>query len=617
MFNSLKKLSFETWVAILTLVVILTGGVLYTFKYTEILKIFFNISLLILSLPILYGIIKSIIKGHFGVDLIAGVAIVGAFLLGENLAGLVVVLMLSGGQTLETYAMSKAKYELTRLLARAPTHAIKIVDGIHHDVHIEEVNISDEILIKSGTIIPVDGVIITGASLVDESSLTGESVPQDKTVGMHVSSGTENTSGMLTIKALKKASDSHYAKIVALVQNASESRAPLVRLADKYAVFFTIVTFIIGAITWIIFHDWIRVLAVLVVATPCPLILATPIAIISGMSRSAKRGVIIKDGGALEKLSRVKSMLFDKTGTITMGAPMVNKINIFKEGADVMGIASSLDLGSSHILARSFVKYAKENNANIYKIDNFKEVFGDGVIGEIENEKYIFGKFAYLEKSGIEIGENIKDDHNKMREEGKMVVYLGDSKQILGSVVFADAVRTDAKKLFLDLQDKYKIFTLMITGDSPVVAKNVASMIGIQNVHAGCKPEEKVALVDQTAKVHGPVAMIGDGINDAPALARADVGIAIASHGDTASTDTADIVIIHNSISKVIEVYIIALKTVKIAKEGIFIGIGLSVIAMIFALLGYITPLTGAILQEGIDVFVILSALRALRIKVE
>jgi P-type E1-E2 ATPase len=204
-----------------------------------------------------------------------------------------------------------------------------------------------------------------------------------------------------------------------------------------------------------------------------------------------------------------------------------------------------------------------------------------------------------------------------MREEGMMVVYLGNSKEILGSVVFADAVRTDAKKLFLDLQDKYKIFTLMITGDSLVVAKNVASMIGIQNVHADCKPEEKVALVDQTAKAHGPVAMIGDGINDAPALARADVGIAIASHGDTASTDTADIVIIHNSISKVIEVYIIALKTVKIAKEGIFIGIGLSVIAMIFALLGYISPLQGAILQEGIDVFVILSALRALRIKVE
>lgn len=269
MIKQIRKFSFETWVAILTLLVILLGGVFYLLEYSHTLKIFFNISLLILSLPILYGIGKSIFQGKFGVDLIAGIAIIGAFLLGESLAGLVIVLMLSGGQTLEEYAMSKAKYELTRLLARAPTHAIKVVGGVHHDVNIDDVNIDDEILIKSGTIIPVDGVIITGSSLVDESSLTGESIPIEKSVGMYVSSGTENTSGMLTIKALKKASDSHYAKIISLVKNASESRAPLVRLADKYAVFFTIITFIISAITWIIFRDWTRVLAVLVVATPC------------------------------------------------------------------------------------------------------------------------------------------------------------------------------------------------------------------------------------------------------------------------------------------------------------------------------------------------------------
>lgn len=348
-----------------------------------------------------------------------------------------------------------------------------------------------------------------------------------------------------------------------------------------------------------------------------PLILATPIAIISGMSRSAKRGVIIKDGGALERLSRVRSMLFDKTGTVTMGLPVVSKVNIFKSGVDVLGIAGSLDMGSSHVLARSFVKYAKDNNARTYNIENFKEQFGDGVTGEIEEQKYFFGKFSYLGNNKIKIDEKIKNDHEQMRDKGMMVVYLGSDSEILGSIVFTDSVRPDAKKLFSDLQEKYKIFTLMITGDSVNVANNVASTLGIKNVHADCKPEEKVALVDSTIKTNGPVAMIGDGINDAPALARADVGIAIASHGDTASTDTADIVIIHNSISKVIEVYIIALKTVKIAKEGIFIGIGLSVVAMIFALLGYITPLTGAILQEGIDVFVILSALRALRIKVD
>ena len=615
-FSTIKRFPFSTWIAIVDALILILGGILFFYGYKEYTGHIFKFATFILALPLWYAILRDIFKMKFGVDLIAGVAILGAWILGQHLAGLIIILMLSGGEALEAYAMDRAKFELTKLLQKSPTHATKKVGEKYIEISVDEIIPGDEILIKSGEIMPVDGVVISGSSLVDESNLTGESLPIEKTAGSLISSGTENTTGSLLIKAEKIAKESRYAKIILLVKEAEESKAPIVRLADKYAIVFTLITAVVATFTWFLFHDSLRVLAVLVVATPCPLILATPIAMISGMSRSAKSGIIVKNGGALESLSRVRTILFDKTGTITVGTPEIEEINSLDgEDKNLLSIAASLDHGSSHILARSIVNKALLENALLYKVSNFKEIFGQGVEGTIESMKYLLGKLAFIKSQNIYIPKKIEDSHNKYHDEGKMIVYISRGIEVIGSIVFSDKARKDAEGIFEKLRTDYGISTAMLTGDHENVALRIANQVGIKDVYAECKPEDKVAIVGKASKINGLVAMVGDGINDAPALARADVGIAMAFHGDTSSSYAADIAIMHNSIKRVADVYYIAKKTVNIAKQGIFLGIGLSIIAMVFAGLGYISPVSGALLQEVIDVMVILGALRVLRIK--
>jgi heavy metal translocating P-type ATPase len=515
--------------------------------------------------------------------------------------------------------LKRASFELSKLLERSPTHASKKANGVYIEISVDSIEPGDEILVKSGEIVPVDGVVVEGVSLINESSLTGESVPVEKIIGSFVSSGTENTTGSILIRATKIAKESRYAKIVDLVKGAQEMKAPIVRLADKYAVIFTLITFGISGFAYLVFHDWIRVLAVFVVATPCPLILATPIAVISGMSRAAKLGIIVKNGGALENFAGVRTILFDKTGTITMGVPEIEKIEIKNDSLseeDIVGLSATLDLGSSHVLARSIVRFANAKNIKLSNVHDFKETFGEGVEGSINQEEYFLGKLAFLKARRVSVSPLVEDEHNKRKEDGKMSVYLARGGELLGAIVFTDVVRKDAEGIFQKLQKDYKVSCVMVTGDHKNIALKVAHGVGIETVYADCKPEDKVSIVERMIVENGPVAMVGDGVNDAPALARADVGIAMASHGDTTTSYSSDIVIIHSSIKRVSETYQIARKTLLIAKQGIFIGIGLSVLAMIFAAFGFIQPLSGALLQEAIDVLVILSALRVLRIKV-
>jgi heavy metal translocating P-type ATPase len=613
-----KKLPLSSWVAIVAAGVLIIGGIFFWSGYPSISKIIFSGSLIILALPLLWEIINDLLHGRFGVDLIAGIAIVGSWFLGESLAGLVVVLMLSGGQALESFAMNKAKYELTQLLARAPRHALRKKDETYEQVTLEEIIPGDSIMIKSGEIIPVDGIVIEGISWVDESSLTGEPLPIEKGIGAHVASGTENTTGVLIIRAEKNAAESRYATIVALVKSAQESRAPLVRLADQYAVIFTGITLVVAAVTFLLFHDWVRVLTVLVVATPCPLILATPIALISGMSRAAQRGIIMKHAGSLEVLARVRTMLFDKTGTLTMGVPTVTSIISLDETyqeSQLLGLAASLDHGSSHILARALERNATIKNIPLQVVEGFTEIFGQGVSGMIEGEKFHLGKASYLESQGIILHDEITNRFDEEKEKGYMSVLLAHSEKVIGMISFADVIRDDAKKVFSHIADDH-VMTVMITGDGEAVANAIADTVGMDKVYASCTPEDKVRIVEESSRDHGPVVMIGDGINDAPALARADVGIALAQHGETATSDAADMVILSGSLGRVIEAYTIAQKTLTIARQGIWVGMGLSTVAMITALFGLITPLSGALLQEGIDVVVILGALRVLRVKV-
>jgi P-type E1-E2 ATPase len=416
MINFLKKYSLATYIAFLVIIVGLIGLILYTQGHSAATNILFFYSAIILACPLWFEILKSMKEGEFGVDLIAGIAILTSIIFGQPLTGLVIVLMLSGGQSLEIYAMHRAKRELTNLLQRTPTKTIKIVNGEYIDVSVDDIQKGDLILVKSGEIITVDGIVHEGESLVDEASITGEAMPILKGIGTSVISGTENTTGSLVIQATSIAAESRYASILALVREAAESKSPIVRMADKYAVFFTIVTFVMAGLAWILTKNTSNVLAVLVVATPCPLILATPIAMISGMSRMAKNGIIVKNGAAIESLALSRNMFFDKTGTITIGTPEVVEFKTLNNNFDIVTLAASLQSGSSHILAKAITNYAKEKNISILTTKNFREHFGEGVTGNIDNQDFVLGKLEFITNNNISITEEIRNQHHQYQE---------------------------------------------------------------------------------------------------------------------------------------------------------------------------------------------------------
>ncbi|MBL8030421.1 MAG: heavy metal translocating P-type ATPase [Candidatus Doudnabacteria bacterium] len=600
-------LSFVT-IPFLTLTGLAVGAFFHLTGNAKLDQTVWMITIIIGAGPLVFRLIKDLLRGHFGVDIIAITAIVTSFILGQYLAGSVIVLMLSGGEALEAYALRRARKELTQLISNAPSVAhIKTNSGLL-DVQASEVKIGDIIVIKPGEAVPVDGIVLEGKSEVDESALTGESVPKEKQTGSLLLSGSINKENPLEIKAVRQANESKYEQIIKLIKDAEESRAPVVRLADRYSVWFTAITFFIALLAWLVSHDPVRLLAVLVVATPCPLILATPIAIISGLAKSASRGIIIKSGSALENLAEADAFIFDKTGTLTLGTPEVFKVS--SEEKQVLEIATSLDQLSAHILARSLVTYSQKNNVKISYPKNFKEVFGEGVTGEIEGKQYYFGKLKFLQSNGIKVDESIKKSHDQLQGSGTIAVYLGQGEKLLGSVMFADKIRPEIKNVFRDLKNLGMEKIVMLTGDKQSVADNIGRQLGLTDIHAESLPEDKVNEVKDHKKQFGKVAMIGDGVNDAPALAAADVGIALGGHGSTASSDTSDIVITVDNLERVGEAYKIARQVMRIAKQGIFIGMGVSILLMFIAAAGKIMPVYGALLQEVLDVIVILNALR-------
>ena len=593
---------------------LILGGALNYLGYEKIYQYAWITTIIIGTVPLIYRMIKDVLHGHFGVDLIAIVAIIGSIALGQYLAGAVIVLMLSGGEALEDFALRRSSRELTKLLSLAPTFGhVKIGDQIK-EVSVDEINVGDTLVIKPGETVPVDGVVTTGVSEIDESSITGESVPAEKTPGSPVFSGSINRDAALEVQVHKPAKESQYQRIVALVKEAQESRAPMVRLADRYAVWFTVLTFALSLGAWIFSGEAIRFLAVLVVATPCPLILATPIAIISGISKSASRGVIIKNGGALEKLGEAKALVFDKTGTLTLGEPEVLEAVSFNSGMDkkqILNLAASLDQLSAHALARALVKSAKADSATKLTMpQNLTENLGNGVMGHINDKQCLFGKLSFLKEQGVVVGQAEEAAHNVRQNEGKISVYLAEEGKLIGCVIFADILRPEIANVFNEIKAHKIQKVYMLTGDKAPVAKKIADQLGIKEYRAEMLPQDKMAEVLKIKEQYSPMAMVGDGINDAPALAAADVGIALATHGSSASSESADIVIMQNNLMRVHDAVHIAQSTMRIAKESIFIGLGLSLVLMIVASLGYITPVFGALLQEAIDVAVILNALR-------
>ena len=610
----MKEHFFSYFVPALALIGLATGGLFYFFASKNTGQEVWMATLIIGTVPLVVRMAGDISKGKFGIDIIAIVAIASSFFLSQYLAGTVILLMLSGGEALEEYALNRSSRELTKLLSMAPTMGHLKVKGELKEIAAELIQVNDILLVKPGETVPVDGVVLSGSSETDESSITGESMLVGKDIGSLVFSGSINQGSALEIRAEKPAAESQYQRIVKLVKDAQESRAPLVRLADRYAVWFTGLTFILSGAAWLASGQALRFLEVLVVATPCPLILATPIAIISGISKSASRGIIVNNGGAVEKLGEAKAIIFDKTGTLTLGEPKVLETISLTESRnsdEILYLAASLDQLSVHVLANSLVSTARKNLNKLLAIpQNLKETLGSGVQGSVDGNNYIFGKLSFLKLKGVKVPEQETGRHEKFESEEKIAVYLAQDNQLLGCVVFADVVRPEIKQVFREMAEHKIQKIYMLTGDKRAVAEKIAAQLGIKDFKAEMLPEQKVLEVHRIRNEFSPAAMVGDGVNDAPAVAAADVGIALAFHGSSASSESADIVIMQNNLMRVHDAVHIAQNVMLIAKQSIFVGLGLSIVLMIIASFGYITPVYGAMLQEAIDVAVILNALR-------
>jgi len=563
--------------------------------------------------PIAWEVLSGIVHRRPGVDLIAVLAMAGALALGEYLAGAVIAFMLATGRALEDFADARAHRELSSLLERAPRSAHRYEDGSLTSVPVGEVRAGDLLLVKHGEVVPVDGLLASGNGVLDESALTGESRPVERVEGEQIRSGAVNAGAAFELRAVASADRSTYAGIVRLVEQAQRERAPFVRLADRYALIFIPVTLVIAGLAWAISGDAVRALSVLVVATPCPLILAAPIAIVAGISRAAKRGIIVKGGSALESLARGRVLLFDKTGTLTTGTPEVSEVFAFGELVpdEVHRFAASLDQLSPHVLATALVASARQRGLELAFPEDVREEAGSGIRGRVDGRDVALGKASWVTR-GAPLPPKARDVRRRSAMEGSSCVMVSVDGEIAGAVVLEDPVRPDTPRVIRTLRRAGIERVVMVTGDHPDVAESVGISIGVDRILSERDPADKVDAVKAEGEF-GPTVMVGDGVNDAPALAAADVGVAMGARGATASSEAADVVLIVDRLDRVAEAMRIARRSRGIALQSVLIGMGLSFVGMVFGALGLLLPVAGALVQEAIDVTVILNALRALR----
>lgn len=591
------KLGVVLGVALVSFVAVILG-------FEWFARILIAVYSLVIGIELGIGMVQTLREGRLGVDILALMAIVSTVLVGEYWATLVIVFMMLGGEALEEFANQRAKQELTDLLKRAPKIAHRqLTDGSFENIAVDVIAVDDTLLVKPGEVVPVDGTVVDGEGFVDESSLTGESLPVEKSEGSTLLSGTVNGEAALTIMAQHTVADSQYAQIVQLVRSAADSRAPFVRMADRYAVPFTAVALFIGGIAWWLSGDPRRFAEVLVVATPCPLLIAAPVALISGMSRAAKHGIIVKNGGILERLSEVKTIVFDKTGTLTTGILTVDKL-MPVEGVDedtLLKMAASADMLSAHILASSLTKYATERSVELIEPDAIDEQAGKGVRAQVESHTVLVGRKTFLKEHNVAVP--------RAYDMGSTAMFVACDDRFIGSISFADTVRSNAAETISRLRSIGIGKLAMLTGDHYATANAVGAKLGITDIKAECLPADKLTAVHSFRDK--PVMMVGDGVNDAPVLAAADVGVAMGARGATAASESADVVIMLDDISRVPLSITIAKKTIRIALQSVGIGIALSVVLMVVAATGRIPAVVGAGLQELIDVVVILNALRA------
>jgi heavy metal translocating P-type ATPase len=556
-------------------------------------------------------ILRSLAKGEVGLDIVAALSMTAALVFGEALAAAVVALMYSGGTFLESFAEGRARREMSALLSRVPRTATRKRDGALEEVPLDQIAPGDLLLIRQGDVAPVDGVVEGARAMLDQSALTGESMPIRLERGAEVMSGSTNTGEAFDLRATQIAADSTYAGIVRLVAAAQASKAPMARLADRYSLVFLAVTVALATAAWWFTGDPIRAVAVLVVATPCPLILAVPVALVAGLSRAAHFGVLIKGAKPLEALARINTLILDKTGTLTDGRPQIVDIqtlgDLSKE--DVLRFAAALDQASKHPIAQAIVAAAKASGAQLPVPQDVIEVPGEGVRGRIDGRPVMVGGAAF-----VAAGADAPQLDEALMAAGSVVVSLAVDGRLAGHIVMADALREGTGDMLAGMRDLGIARILLATGDRRAVAEAVTKGLGLDAVRAELTPDQKVLLVLSERK-SGPVMMVGDGVNDAPALAAADIGVAMGARGAAASAEAADVVLLVDRLDRLLPGIEVAQGARRIALQSVAAGIGLSVLGMIAAAFGYLTPVQGALLQEVIDVAVILNALRALRIQ--
>lgn len=558
---------------------------------------------ILMAISLLGEIIRDFKSGRYGVDILAVIAVISTILIGDIWAEWMILVMMTGGQTLEDYATGQADKELRTLLSNSPTIANKIVNQELISVDVDQLNINDHVLIKPGEQVPVDGKVISGSSSFDQSSLTGESVPVHKDIGDELMSGSINGNVAVEMVVTKKASDSEYQTIVSLVESSQAAPARFVKMADRYAVPFTAISLIIGISAWIHSGNPINFAEVMVVASPCPLLIAAPVALVSGMSSMSKHHIIVKSGPTLEKLATAKTFAFDKTGTLTENRLVIDEIvpadteNFSKE--TIQSYATSVEQQSNHIIANSLVSATDKNL--LKSAANIKETTGQGVSGTVEGHVVTVGKLSFV----------IPDESKEVKAINATAIYVSIDGKYAGYITFKDQVRPESAGTIERLQRQTNAHIMMLTGDHKDVAQKIGQAVGIDDIRYDLLPAEKIEAVKNVVEEHRPVVMTGDGINDAPSLTAADVGIAMGAKGASAASESADAIIMVNDLSKINDAVAISKHTMKVANVDVLTAITIVIIIELIAFTGIIPAFWGAILQEVVDMISISLALLA------
>ena len=587
------------------------GGIAAVAGAEEVAAAVWTMTTLLGLAPATWWVVVSLYRHRVGVDAIAVLSLAGTLLVGEPLAGAVITLMLASGRALEAFAAGRARRELTALVAHVPTTTHRREGDEIVDIPVDVVEPGDLLVIMPGEVVPVDGVLRGDAGLLDESLLTGEPMPVERADGDVVRSGTTNAGNPFELRATATAETSTYAGVVRLVQQASASTAPFVRLADRFAGAFLLFTLALAAAAWAVSGELVRAVAVLVVATPCPLLLAVPVAVVAGLSRAAKRGIIIKGGSALERVAKAKVLLLDKTGTLTAGKPVVRDVIAAAgfDADDVLRVAGSLDQVSSHVLASAVVRAARERGLRLALPVQVHDVAGQGLRAVVDGHTVAVGKATWV--SSQPPAPWVLALRSRAELDGSLTIFVGRDDVAIGALVLEDPVRLDARATVRALRRQGLDRIVMVTGDRWDVGEGVGAAIGVDEVYADRSPGDKVDVVRLEQRL-GPTMMVGDGINDAAALAVADVGVALGARGATVASEAADVVIVVDRLDRLAEAVGISRRALRIARQSVVVGMGLASLAMVIASFGWLPPAWGALLQELIDVAVIANALRAL-----